>query len=79
MGDACLRINSSHESYDNAQHYCKNLNGNIASLTTSKQVDFVLEELKKLQQQEKVKTKSQFGEKGDSYSNLGISFFYYTV
>lgn len=55
MGDACLRINSSRESYDNAQHYCKNLNGNIASLTTSKQVDFVLEELKKLQQQDKVR------------------------
>lgn len=54
VGEACLRINSSLESYDNAQHYCKNLNGNIASLTTSKQVDFVLEELKKLQQQEKV-------------------------
>lgn len=54
VGDACLRINSSRESYDNAQHYCKNLNGNIASLTTSKQVDFVLEELKKLQQQDKV-------------------------
>uniref|UniRef100_A0A8C6M6V0 Attractin-like 1b n=1 Tax=Nothobranchius furzeri TaxID=105023 RepID=A0A8C6M6V0_NOTFU len=53
VGDACLRINSSRESYDNAQHYCKNLNGNIASLTTSKQVDFVLEELKQLQQQEK--------------------------
>uniref|UniRef100_A0AAX7T522 Attractin-like 1b n=1 Tax=Astatotilapia calliptera TaxID=8154 RepID=A0AAX7T522_ASTCA len=53
VGDACLRINSSRESYDNAQHYCKNLNGNIASLTTSKQVDFVLEELKKLQQQDK--------------------------
>lgn len=54
VGDACLRINSSRESYDNAQHYCKNLNGNIASLTTSKQVDFVLEELKKMQQQDKV-------------------------
>uniref|UniRef100_A0A673AV18 Attractin-like 1b n=1 Tax=Sphaeramia orbicularis TaxID=375764 RepID=A0A673AV18_9TELE len=53
VGEACLRINSSRESYDNAQHYCKNLNGNIASLTTSKQVVFVLEELKKLQQQEK--------------------------
>ncbi|GLD62923.1 attractin-like protein 1 [Lates japonicus] len=53
VGEACLRINSSRESYDNAQHYCKNLNGNIASLTTSKQVDFVLEELKKLQQQDK--------------------------
>ncbi|KAF3853626.1 hypothetical protein F7725_014314 [Dissostichus mawsoni] len=54
VGEACLRINSSRESYDNAQHYCKNLNGNIASLTTSKQVDFVLEELKKLQQEDKV-------------------------
>ncbi|XP_053720567.1 attractin-like protein 1 isoform X1 [Synchiropus splendidus] len=54
VGDACLRINSSRESYDNAQHYCKNLNGNIASLTTSSQVDFVLEELKKLQQQGKI-------------------------
>ncbi|KAM9426169.1 attractin-like protein 1 isoform 2-T2 [Pholidichthys leucotaenia] len=53
VGEACLRINSSRESYDNAQHYCKNLNGNIASLTNSKQVDFVLEELKKLQQQDK--------------------------
>uniref|UniRef100_H2LJV7 Attractin like 1 n=1 Tax=Oryzias latipes TaxID=8090 RepID=H2LJV7_ORYLA len=53
VGDACLRINSSSETYDNAQHYCKNLNGNIASLTTAKQVDFVLQELKKLQQQEK--------------------------
>lgn len=56
VGEACLRINSSRESYDNAQHYCKNLNGNIASLTTPKQVDFVLEELKKLQQQDKVNT-----------------------
>uniref|UniRef100_A0A8C4NUU2 Attractin like 1 n=1 Tax=Dicentrarchus labrax TaxID=13489 RepID=A0A8C4NUU2_DICLA len=45
VGEACLRINSSRESYDNAQHYCKNLNGNIASLTTSKQVDFVLQDL----------------------------------
>ncbi|XP_029953721.1 attractin-like protein 1 [Salarias fasciatus] len=53
VGEACLRINSSRESYDNAQHYCKNLNGNIASLSTSKQVDFVLEELKKLQEQDK--------------------------
>uniref|UniRef100_A0A8C6TFS9 Attractin-like 1b n=1 Tax=Neogobius melanostomus TaxID=47308 RepID=A0A8C6TFS9_9GOBI len=53
VGEACLRINSSQESYDNAQHYCKNLHGNIASLTTSKQVDFVLEELKNLQQQDK--------------------------
>lgn len=54
VGEACLRINSSRESYDNAKHYCKNLHGNIASLTSAKQVDFVLDELKKLQQQDKV-------------------------
>ncbi|KAL0964523.1 hypothetical protein UPYG_G00325100 [Umbra pygmaea] len=53
IGEACLRINASRESYDNAQHYCKNLGGNIASLTTAKQVDFVLDELQKFQIQEK--------------------------
>ncbi|KAG7462757.1 hypothetical protein MATL_G00188100 [Megalops atlanticus] len=53
VGESCLRINSSRESYDNAQHYCKNLDGNIASLTTSEQVDFVLEELQKYELQEK--------------------------
>uniref|UniRef100_A0A8C5E820 Attractin-like protein 1 n=1 Tax=Gouania willdenowi TaxID=441366 RepID=A0A8C5E820_GOUWI len=47
VAEACLRINSSRESYDNAQHYCKNLGGNIASLLTDKQVQFVLEELEK--------------------------------
>ncbi|KAG7247941.1 hypothetical protein CRUP_027887, partial [Coryphaenoides rupestris] len=55
VGDTCLRINSSRESYDNAQHYCKNLHGNIASLTTGKQVDFVLQELRTHQQQDKVR------------------------
>jgi len=54
VGEACLRINSSRDSYDNAQHYCKNLGGNIASLLTDKQVNFVLEELQKYQLQEKV-------------------------
>ncbi|XP_016107690.1 attractin-like protein 1 [Sinocyclocheilus grahami] len=54
VGEACLQINSSRESYDNAQHYCKNLEGNIASLTTGKQVDYVLEELQKYQQKGKV-------------------------
>ncbi|KAJ7984644.1 hypothetical protein DPEC_G00356900 [Dallia pectoralis] len=54
VGDACLRINASRESYDNAQHYCKNLEGNIASLTTTKQVDFVLEELQKQQSQKRL-------------------------
>ncbi|MCJ8738572.1 hypothetical protein PDJAM_G00037220 [Pangasius djambal] len=53
VGEACLRINSSRESYDNARHYCKNLGGIIASLSTAKQVDFVLGELQKYQQQEK--------------------------
>ncbi|GLD73205.1 attractin-like protein 1 isoform X2, partial [Lates japonicus] len=51
--EACLRINSSRESYDNAQHYCKNLGGNIASLLTDKQVNFVLEELQKYQLHDK--------------------------
>lgn len=54
VGEACLRINSSRESYDNAQHYCKNLGGNIASLLTDKQVNFVLEELQKYHLQDKV-------------------------
>lgn len=54
VGESCLRINSSRESYDNARHYCKNLGGIIASLSTAKQVDFVLGELQKYQQQEKV-------------------------
>ncbi|XP_035981975.1 attractin-like protein 1 [Fundulus heteroclitus] len=49
VGEVCLRINSSRESYDNAQHYCKNLGGNIASLLTDNQVSFVLEELQKFQ------------------------------
>ncbi|KAK5882849.1 hypothetical protein CesoFtcFv8_021392 [Champsocephalus esox] len=53
VGEVCLRINSSSESYDNAQHYCKNLGGNIASLLTDKQVHFVLEELQKYQLQDK--------------------------
>ncbi|XP_056616392.1 attractin-like protein 1 isoform X2 [Triplophysa dalaica] len=51
IGDACLRLNSSKDSYDNAQHNCKNLEGNIASLTSSMQVDFILEELQKYQLQ----------------------------
>uniref|UniRef100_A0A3P9L176 Attractin-like 1a n=1 Tax=Oryzias latipes TaxID=8090 RepID=A0A3P9L176_ORYLA len=49
VGEACLKINSSRESYDNAQHYCKNMGGNIASLLTDNQVNFVLEELQKYQ------------------------------
>uniref|UniRef100_A0A672NT19 Attractin like 1 n=1 Tax=Sinocyclocheilus grahami TaxID=75366 RepID=A0A672NT19_SINGR len=53
VGDACLRLNASKESYDNAQHYCKNLDGNIASLTSARQVDFILDELQKYQLQEK--------------------------
>uniref|UniRef100_A0AAR2J9J2 Attractin-like 1a n=1 Tax=Pygocentrus nattereri TaxID=42514 RepID=A0AAR2J9J2_PYGNA len=51
VGEVCLRINPSRDSYDNAQHYCKNLNGNIASLTSAEQVDFVLVELQTFQRQ----------------------------
>ncbi|XP_033836080.1 attractin-like protein 1 [Periophthalmus magnuspinnatus] len=50
VGESCLRINSSSDSYDNAQHYCKNQGGNIASLLTHTQVTHVLEELSKHQQ-----------------------------
>ncbi|KAB0383208.1 hypothetical protein FD755_005125, partial [Muntiacus reevesi] len=51
VGDACLRINSSRENYDNAKLYCYNLSGNLASLTTSKEVEFVLDEIQKYTQQ----------------------------
>lgn len=47
VGDACLRINSSRENYDNARLYCHGLNGILASLTTSKEVEFVLDEIQK--------------------------------
>uniref|UniRef100_A0A4W3I8I9 Attractin like 1 n=1 Tax=Callorhinchus milii TaxID=7868 RepID=A0A4W3I8I9_CALMI len=47
VGDVCLRINTSRENYDNAKLYCYNLSGNLASLTTSKEVEFVLDELQK--------------------------------
>ncbi|XP_077114034.1 attractin-like protein 1 isoform X1 [Ranitomeya variabilis] len=47
VGDACLRINSSRDSYDNARVYCHNLSGSLASLTTPKEVDFVLDEMQK--------------------------------
>ncbi|XP_067858251.1 attractin-like protein 1 isoform X2 [Heptranchias perlo] len=47
VGDVCLRINASRENYDNAKLYCYNLSGNLASLTTSKEVEFVLDELHK--------------------------------
>lgn len=51
IGDACLRINTSRESYDNAKLYCYNLSGNLASLTSSKEVEFVLDEIQKYTQQ----------------------------
>ncbi|XP_067909066.1 attractin-like protein 1 isoform X1 [Heterodontus francisci] len=47
VGDVCLRINASRENYDNAKLYCYNLSGNLASLTTSKEVEYVLDELHK--------------------------------
>lgn len=77
VGEACLRINSSRESYDNAQHYCKNLGGNIASLLTDKQVNFVLEELQKYQLQDKVSgVKNQFNRLSDS---VGESYSLYSL
>ncbi|TRY81796.1 hypothetical protein DNTS_023120, partial [Danionella cerebrum] len=49
VGDACLRVNASKESYDDAQHYCKNLDGSIASLNSARHVDFIMDELQKYQ------------------------------
>lgn len=80
VGEACLRINSSRESYDNAQHYCKNLGGNIASLLTDKQVNFVLEELQKYQLQDKVSgVKNQFNRLSDSVGESYSLYFPHKV
>ncbi|XP_066535250.1 attractin-like protein 1 [Hoplias malabaricus] len=53
VGEVCLRLNPSRESYDNAQHYCKNQNANIASITSHREVEFILEELQRYEQQQR--------------------------
>jgi hypothetical protein len=68
VGDACLRINSSRESYDNAKLYCYNLSGNLASLTTSKEVEFVLDEIQKFTQQVRPGTLHAMDVRGDPSS-----------
>ncbi|XP_077437375.1 attractin-like protein 1 isoform X2 [Vanacampus margaritifer] len=47
VGEACLRVNGSRASFDDAQHYCKNLGGNIASLHGDRDVAFVMDEINK--------------------------------
>uniref|UniRef100_A0A8C6T4C4 Attractin-like 1a n=1 Tax=Neogobius melanostomus TaxID=47308 RepID=A0A8C6T4C4_9GOBI len=49
VGEVCLQINSSKDSYDNAQHFCKNQGGNMASLLTATHVSYILDQLSKLQ------------------------------
>lgn len=49
VGEVCLQMNSSRDSYDNTQHYCKNQGGNMASLHTPTHVSYVLDQLSKLQ------------------------------
>ncbi|XP_043911831.1 attractin-like protein 1 [Protopterus annectens] len=51
VGESCIRINATRENYDNAKLYCYNLSGNLASLTTPKEVEFVLDELQKYTRQ----------------------------
>lgn len=50
FGMFMFQISSSSESYDNAKLYFYNLSGNLASLTTSKEVEFVLDEIQKYTQ-----------------------------
>ncbi|XP_061693786.1 attractin-like protein 1 isoform X2 [Syngnathoides biaculeatus] len=47
VGEACLRINGSRATFDDARHYCKNLGGNVASLRDDRHVAFVMEEIDK--------------------------------
>lgn len=75
VGDSCLRINSSRESYDSAKLYCYNLSGNLASLTTSKEVGFVLDEIQKNTQQVSPGTLHGMGICGDLSSGDMIYSF----
>uniref|UniRef100_A0A8D2LY14 Attractin n=1 Tax=Varanus komodoensis TaxID=61221 RepID=A0A8D2LY14_VARKO len=49
VGNSCLRITNTKDSYDNAKLACRNHNAVLASLTTQKKVEFLLKELQKTQ------------------------------
>lgn len=45
VGNSCLKLLTAKESYDNAKLSCRGHSGVLASLTSTKKVDFVLKEL----------------------------------
>uniref|UniRef100_A0A8C6XY71 Attractin n=1 Tax=Naja naja TaxID=35670 RepID=A0A8C6XY71_NAJNA len=49
VGNSCLRITNTKDSYDNAKLACRSHNAALASLTSQKKVEFVLKELQKTQ------------------------------
>ncbi|XP_032621716.1 attractin isoform X1 [Chelonoidis abingdonii] len=56
VGNSCLKINSTKESYDNGKLACRAQNALLASLTTQKKVEFVLKELQRMQSLDKTLT-----------------------
>ncbi|KAF7252463.1 Attractin [Varanus komodoensis] len=56
VGNSCLRITNTKDSYDNAKLACRNHNAVLASLTTQKKVEFLLKELQKTQSSHKALT-----------------------
>lgn len=53
VGNSCLKITSTKESYDNAKLSCRSFSAVLASLTTQKKVDVVLNELREMQELKK--------------------------
>ncbi|XP_043920393.1 attractin [Protopterus annectens] len=53
VGSSCLKITPTKESYDNAKLSCRSFNAVLASLTTQKKVDVVLNELREMQELKK--------------------------
>uniref|UniRef100_F7FYQ6 Attractin n=2 Tax=Ornithorhynchus anatinus TaxID=9258 RepID=F7FYQ6_ORNAN len=49
VGNSCLKITTTKDSYDNAKLSCRNHNALLASLTTPKKVEFVLKQLRTMQ------------------------------
>ncbi|KAG8134169.1 hypothetical protein E2320_007297 [Naja naja] len=56
VGNSCLRITNTKDSYDNAKLACRSHNAALASLTSQKKVEFVLKELQKTQSSPKALT-----------------------
>ncbi|KAM3831714.1 LOW QUALITY PROTEIN: attractin [Vipera latastei] len=56
VGNSCLRLTNTKDSYDNAKLACRSHNAALASLTTQKKVEFLLKELQKTQSTPKALT-----------------------